>query len=165
LYEDELKEIRVTSIIYTVYTVGCQSSSFMSVLQCDMLDVTLSQKYHVNMGPVLTGYGPMVSYHNFGVCTCVSHGACKDLNELFGFKKIHRAKAGTLTSYCSCLCISPCIMLISTYGAIQNTLIQFSLFNGKTTQTFPLFPRRILSTQFLYKLKMFSIHVSHKTFS
>jgi hypothetical protein len=38
-----------------------------------MLDVTPSQKFHVNMGPVLTGYGPMdVSCYSFGVCVCVS---------------------------------------------------------------------------------------------
>jgi len=47
----------------------------------------------VNIGPVLTGYGPMnVSCHNFGVCACVSYADFKDLNELFGFKNIHLAK-------------------------------------------------------------------------
>jgi hypothetical protein len=87
----------------------------MSELQYDMLDVTPSLKYHVYMGPVLTGCGTVdVSCHNFGVCACVSYTVFKDLNELFGFKKIHKAKAGTLTSYVSCLCMSPCIMLIST---------------------------------------------------
>jgi len=44
----------------------------MSVFQYDMLDVTRSQKFHVNMGPVLTGYEPMdVSCHSFGVCETV----------------------------------------------------------------------------------------------
>jgi len=66
LSEEELKESRVTN---TVYTAGCPSSSFMSVVQYDMLAVTPRQKFHVNMGPVLTGCGPMeVSCHNF----CVS---------------------------------------------------------------------------------------------
>ena len=45
----------------------------MSVFQYNMLDVCPSQKFLVNMGPVLTGYGPMdVSYHSFGVCACVT---------------------------------------------------------------------------------------------
>jgi len=38
----------------------------MSVFQYNMLDVTPSQKFHVNMGPVLKGYGPMdVSCYSF----------------------------------------------------------------------------------------------------
>jgi len=52
-----------------------------------------SQKFCVNMGAVLTGYGPMdISCHNFGMCVCVSYGVFKDLNELFVFKNIHKAK-------------------------------------------------------------------------
>jgi len=44
----------------------------MSVFQYDMLDVIPSPKFHVNMDPVRTGYGPMdVSCHSFGVCVCV----------------------------------------------------------------------------------------------
>jgi len=65
----------------------------MSVVQYDMLAVTPSQKFHVNMGPVLTGCGPMeVSCHNFCVCLCVCFAVFKDLSELFGFKNIHKAK-------------------------------------------------------------------------
>ena len=115
MYEDKLKETRVTNIVYTVYTAGCPSSSFMSVVQYDMLAVTPSQKFHVNMGPVLTGCGPMeVSCHNFCVCLCVCFAVFKDLSELFAFNNIYKAKAVTLTSYISCLCMSPCTLLIST---------------------------------------------------
>jgi len=65
----------------------------MSVCQYNMLDVTPSQKFCVNMDAVLTGYGPMdISCHSFGVCACVSCGVFKDLNELFAFKNIHKAK-------------------------------------------------------------------------
>jgi hypothetical protein len=70
-------------VIYSVHTAGCPSSSFMSVLQYEMLDITASQKFHVNMGPVLTAYGPMdVSCHNFHVCLYASYAVLKDLNEL-----------------------------------------------------------------------------------
>ena len=66
LYEDEIKESRITNLIYSVYTAGCPFRSFMSVFQYNMLDVTPSQKFHVNMGPILTGYGPMdVSCYSF----------------------------------------------------------------------------------------------------
>ena len=93
----------------------------MSVFQYNMLDVNPSQEFCVNMGPVLTGYGPMdVSCHSFGVCAhfscaifkvlnelfgfkntschsfgvraCVPYGVFKDLNESFGFKNIHKTK-------------------------------------------------------------------------
>jgi hypothetical protein len=64
-----------------------------------MLVVTPSQKFRVNMGAVLTGYGLMdVPCHSFGVCVCVcvrvlvSYAVFKDVNELFGFKNIHKAK-------------------------------------------------------------------------
>jgi hypothetical protein len=80
----------------------------MSVLQYDMLDVIPSQKFYVNMGPVLTGYGPMDVSCTFCVCACVFYIVFKDINELFGFKKIHKAKEVTLTNYFSCSYLSPC---------------------------------------------------------
>jgi hypothetical protein len=65
----------------------------MSVLQYDILDITPSQKFHVNMGPVLTGYGPMdVSCHRICVCFCVSYAVLKDLNELFVLIKFIRQR-------------------------------------------------------------------------
>ena len=77
LYEDELKESRVTNVIYTVYSAGCPCRSFVLVFQFNMLDVTPSQKFCVNMGPVLTGYGPMeISCHSFGVCVCMCVLCC-----------------------------------------------------------------------------------------
>jgi hypothetical protein len=64
----------------------------MSVFHYNMHDVTC-QKFCVTMGPVLTGCGPMdVSCHNFVVYVSVSYVVFKDLNELFGFKNIHKAK-------------------------------------------------------------------------
>jgi hypothetical protein len=73
VYEDELKEIRVTNAIYNIYTAGCPFRSFMSVFQYNMFDVTPSQKSRVKIGPVLTGYGPMdISCCSFGVSACVS---------------------------------------------------------------------------------------------
>jgi hypothetical protein len=51
----------------------------MLVFQYNMIDVSPSQKFHVNMGPVLTGYGPVdFSCHSFGVCACVSYTVFKD---------------------------------------------------------------------------------------
>jgi hypothetical protein len=53
LYDDEIKEST-------------------SVFQYNMLDVTPSQKFCVNMDPVLTGYVPVdVFCHNLGVCVSV----------------------------------------------------------------------------------------------
>lgn len=83
LYEDELKESSHRHNIYGLYCrMSIQELYVMSVLQYDMLDVNPSQKFYVNMGPVLTGYGPMdVSCHTFCVCACVFYIVFKDVNE------------------------------------------------------------------------------------
>ena len=65
----------------------------MSVFQYNMLDVTPSQKFHVNMGPVLTGYGPMdVSCYSFGVCACVSYVVFKVLKNCLVIRKFSRSR-------------------------------------------------------------------------